>query len=97
MAVGALAMISLDNPMVAATAIASAMTHEVVHLPAQEPVNIPQGGNPHAQDVSNCPGIEIYSLLTRWIRSTKRPFRAPERPPSADAGMGPQDSRLHII
>jgi len=65
---GALAMICVDNPMVAATG------HRICNdcmkaciFQKQEPVNIPQSETRTLKDVLELPwGFEIYSLLTRW-------------------------------
>lgn len=67
-AVAALAMITVDNPMVAATG------HRICNdcmksciFQKQEPVNIPQVETRTVKDVLDLPyGFEIYSLLTRW-------------------------------
>jgi NADPH-dependent glutamate synthase beta subunit-like oxidoreductase/NAD(P)H-flavin reductase len=79
-AVAALAMITVDNPMVAATG------HRICNdcmksciFQKQEPVNIPQVETRTVKDVLALPyGFEIYSLLTRWNplnlrRPTPRP------------------------
>ena len=68
LAVGALAIIVVDNPMVAATG------HRICNdcmksciFQKQEPVNIPQAESRTLKDVLELPwGFEIYSLLTRW-------------------------------
>ncbi len=68
LAVGALAIIVVDNPMVAATG------HRICNdcmksciFQKQEPVNIPQAETRTLKDVLELPwGFEIYSLLTRW-------------------------------
>jgi NADPH-dependent glutamate synthase beta subunit-like oxidoreductase/NAD(P)H-flavin reductase len=67
-AIAALAMITVDNPMVAATG------HRICNdcmksciFQKQEPVNIPQVETRTVKDVLALPyGFEIYSLLTRW-------------------------------
>ncbi len=67
-AVGALAMIALDNPMVAATGhrICNDCMKSCIYQ-KQEPVNIPQAETRTLKDVLELPwGFEIYSLLTRW-------------------------------
>ena len=67
-AVGALAMITLDNPMVAATGhrICNDCMKSCIYQ-KQEPVNIPQAETRTLKDVLELPwGFEIYSLLTRW-------------------------------
>ncbi len=68
LAVGALAIIVVDNPMCAATG------HRICNdcmksciFQKQEPVNIPQSETRSLKDVLELPwGFEIYSLLTRW-------------------------------
>ncbi len=65
---GALALITLDNPMVAATG------HRICNdcmkaciFQKQDPVDIPTIESQILQDVLQLPwGFEIYSLLTRW-------------------------------
>ncbi len=92
-AIGAVAMITVDNPMVAATG------HRICNdcmksciFQKQEPVNIPQAETRSLKDVLELPwGFEIYSLLTRWNPlDLRRPF---PRPASGRrvlvAGMGP--------
>jgi len=67
-AVGALAIITVDNPMVAATG------HRICNdcmksciFQKQDPVDIPQAETRILKDVLELPwGFEIYSLLTRW-------------------------------
>ncbi|HWH49390.1 MAG TPA: FAD-dependent oxidoreductase [Burkholderiales bacterium] len=92
-AIGALAMITVDNPMVAATG------HRICNdcmksciFQKQEPVNIPQAETRTLKDVLELPwGFEIYSLLTRWNPLDLR--RPVPRPASGRrvlvAGMGP--------
>ena len=76
-AVAALAMITVDNPMVAATG------HRICNdcmksciFQKQEPVNIPQVETRTVKDVLDLPyGFEIYSLLTRWNPlNLRRPY-----------------------
>ncbi|CAN5398363.1 FAD-dependent oxidoreductase [soil metagenome] len=76
-AVAALAMITVDNPMVAATG------HRICNdcmksciFQKQEPVNIPQVETRTVKDVLELPyGFEIYSLLTRWNPlNLRRPY-----------------------
>ena len=67
-AVGALALITVDNPMVAATGhrICNDCMKSCIYQ-KQEPVNIPQAETRTLKDVLELPwGFEIYSLLTRW-------------------------------
>ena len=67
-AIGALAIIVVDNPMVAGTG------HRICNdcmkaciFQKQEPVNIPQIETGVLTDVLKMPyGVEIYGLLTRW-------------------------------
>ena len=67
-AISALAVITIDNPMAAATG------HRICNdcmksciFQKQEPVNIPQVETRTLKDVLELPwGFEIYSLLTRW-------------------------------
>ncbi|MDQ3195695.1 MAG: FAD-dependent oxidoreductase [Pseudomonadota bacterium] len=92
-AIGALAMIVVDNPMCAATGhrICNDCMKSCIYQ-KQEPVNIPQSETRTLKDVLALPwGFEIYSLLTRWNPlDLRRPY------PQADsgkrvliAGMGP--------
>ena len=92
-AVGALAMITLDNPMVAATGhrICNDCMKSCIYQ-KQEPVNIPQAETRTLKDVLELPwGFEIYSLLTRWNPlDLKRPFpRAASGRRVLIAGLGP--------
>ena len=66
--VGALAMICVDNPMVAATGhrICNDCMKSCIYQ-KQEPVDIPQSETRLLKDVLALPwGFELYSLLTRW-------------------------------
>ncbi len=76
-AVAALAMIIVDNPMVAATG------HRICNdcmksciFQKQDPVNIPQVETRTVKDVLALPyGFEVYSLLTRWNPlNLRRPY-----------------------
>jgi NADPH-dependent glutamate synthase beta subunit-like oxidoreductase/NAD(P)H-flavin reductase len=92
-AVGALAMIALDNPMVAATGhrICNDCMKSCIYQ-KQEPVNIPQAETRTLKDVLELSwGFEIYSLLTRWNPlDLKRPFpRAASGHRVLIAGLGP--------
>ena len=92
-ALGALAMIALDNPMVAATGhrICNDCMKSCIYQ-KQEPVNIPQAETRTLKDALELPwGFEIYSLLTRWNPlDLKRPFpRAASGRRVLIAGMGP--------
>lgn len=68
LAIGALAMITADNPMVAATGhrICNDCVQACV-FQSQTPVDIPQAESQTLQEVLDLPwGLEIYDLLTRW-------------------------------
>jgi NADPH-dependent glutamate synthase beta subunit-like oxidoreductase len=67
-ALGALAMICIDNPMAAATGhrICNDCMKSCIYQ-KQDPVDIPQSETRVLKDVLALPwGFEIYSLLTRW-------------------------------
>ncbi|HSD60258.1 MAG TPA: FAD-dependent oxidoreductase, partial [Burkholderiales bacterium] len=67
-ALAALAIIAVDNPMLAATGhrICNDCMKSCIYQ-KQEPVNIPQAETRTLRDVLDLPwGFEIYSLLTRW-------------------------------
>jgi NADPH-dependent glutamate synthase beta subunit-like oxidoreductase len=67
-AVGALAMILIDNPTVCATGhrICNDCMKSCIYQ-RQEPVNIPQAETRTLKDILELPwGFEIYALLTRW-------------------------------
>ena len=66
--IGALAIVAVDNPMVAATGhrICNDCMKACIYQ-KQEPVDIPQIETRTLKDVLDLPwGFEIYSLLTRW-------------------------------
>jgi NADPH-dependent glutamate synthase beta subunit-like oxidoreductase/NAD(P)H-flavin reductase len=66
--IGALAIITIDNPMCAATGhrICNDCMKACIYQ-KQEPVDIPQAETRTLKDVLELPwGFEIYSLLTRW-------------------------------
>jgi NADPH-dependent glutamate synthase beta subunit-like oxidoreductase/NAD(P)H-flavin reductase len=92
-ALAALAVIVVDNPMVAATGhrICNDCMKSCIYQ-KQEPVNIPQAETRTLKDVLELPwGFEIYSLLTRWNPLN---FRRPLPLPATGckvliAGMGP--------
>jgi NADPH-dependent glutamate synthase beta subunit-like oxidoreductase/NAD(P)H-flavin reductase len=93
LAVSALAMICVDNPMAAATGhrICNDCMKSCIYQ-KQDPVNIPQAETRTLKDVLELPwGFEVYSLLTRWNPLDLR--RPCPRPPSGRrvliAGMGP--------
>jgi NADPH-dependent glutamate synthase beta subunit-like oxidoreductase/NAD(P)H-flavin reductase len=68
LAIAALAVITIDNPMVAATGhrICNDCMKACIYQ-KQEPVNIPQVETRTLKDVLGLPwGFEIYGLLTRW-------------------------------
>jgi NADPH-dependent glutamate synthase beta subunit-like oxidoreductase/NAD(P)H-flavin reductase len=78
--VGALALVTIDNPMCAGTG------HRICNdcmkgciFQKQEPVNIPLAETSVLTDVLDLPfGFEIYNLLTRWNPlNAKRPFQLP--------------------
>ena len=92
-ALAALAIICVDNPMVAATGhrICNDCMKSCV-FQKQEPVNIPQAETRTLKDVLELPwGFEIYSLLTRWNPlNLRRPFpRAPSGRKVLVVGLGP--------
>ncbi len=79
-AIGALAMVALDNPMCPGTG------HRICNdcmkaciFQKQEPVNIPQIETSILTDVLALPyGFEIYGLLTRWNPlNVRRPYALP--------------------
>jgi NADPH-dependent glutamate synthase beta subunit-like oxidoreductase/NAD(P)H-flavin reductase len=92
-AIGALALICVDNPLVAATGhrICNDCMKSCIYQ-KQDPVNIPQAETRTLKDVLELPwGFEIYSLLTRWNPlDLRRPY---PRPASGRrvlvVGMGP--------
>ncbi|HEX9672873.1 MAG TPA: FAD-dependent oxidoreductase [Burkholderiales bacterium] len=92
-AIGALAIIVVDNPMVAATGhrICNDCMKSCIYQ-KQDPVDIPQAETRTLKDVLELPwGFEIYSLLTRWNPLN---VRAPFPKPASGkrvliAGMGP--------
>ena len=96
--VGALAIIVVDNPMVAATGhrICNDCMKSCIYQ-KQEPVNIPQAETRTLKDVLELPwGFEIYGLLTRWNPLNVRlPY---PRPASGKrvlvTGMGPAGTAL---
>jgi NADPH-dependent glutamate synthase beta subunit-like oxidoreductase/NAD(P)H-flavin reductase len=66
--IGALAVVTIDNPMVAATGhrICNDCMKSCIYQ-KQDPVDIPQAETRTLKDVLELPwGFEIYSLLTRW-------------------------------
>ncbi len=93
LAIAALAIIAVDNPMVAATGhrICNDCMKACIYQ-KQEPVDIPQVETRTLKDVLLLPwGFEIYSLLTRWNPLN---FRRPLPLPRSGrrvlvVGMGP--------
>ncbi len=91
--VGALGIVIVDNPMMAATGhrICNDCMKACIYQ-KQEPVDIPQVETRVLKDVLGLPwGFEIYSLLTRWNPlDIRRPL---PRPPSGKkvlvVGLGP--------
>lgn len=101
--VGALAVIVIDNPMLAATGhrICNDCMKSCIYQ-KQEPVDIPQIETKILKDVLALPfGFEIYSLLTRWNPlNFRRPL--PEAPTGRKVlvvGLGPAGFTLahHLI
>ena len=90
---GALAIICVDNPMVAATGhrICNDCMKSCIYQ-KQDPVDIPQAETRTLKDVLALPwGFEIYSLLTRWNPlNLRRPLpRARDRQARAGRRHGP--------
>jgi NADPH-dependent glutamate synthase beta subunit-like oxidoreductase/NAD(P)H-flavin reductase len=79
-ALGALALVTLDNPMCAGTGhrICNDCMKACIYQ-KQDPVNIPQVETGVLTDVLRLPwGVEIYSLLTRWNPlNVRRPYPLP--------------------
>jgi len=79
-AIGALAIIVVDNPMVAGTGhrICNDCMKACIYQ-KQEPVNIPQIETGALTDVLKMPyGVEIYGLLMRWNPlNVRRPYARP--------------------
>ena len=91
--IGALAIITVDNPLAAATGhrICNDCMKSCIYQ-KQEPVNIPQAETRTLKDVLELPwGFEIYSLLTRWNPlNLRRPLPAAATGYKVlVAGMGP--------
>jgi len=92
-AIGALAMITVDNPIVCATGhrICNDCMKSCIYQ-RQDPVNIPQAETRTLKDVLGLPwGFEIYSLLTRWNPlDLRRPLPRPATGKRVlMVGMGP--------
>ena len=79
-AVGALALVMVDNPMCPGTGhrICNDCMKSCIYQ-KQEPVNIPQIETSVLTDVLSLPwGVEIYGLLTRWNPlNVRRPYALP--------------------
>ena len=79
-AIGALALVALDNPMCPGTGhrICNDCMKSCIYQ-KQEPVNIPQIETGVLTDVLRMPwGVEIYQLLTRWNPlNVRRPYALP--------------------
>ncbi|MEX1206709.1 MAG: FAD-dependent oxidoreductase [Dongiaceae bacterium] len=91
--IGALAMIVVDNPMVAATGhrICNDCMKACIYQ-KQEPVDIPQAETRTLKDALDLPwGFEIYGLLTRWNPlNLRHPVaKAPSGRKVLVAGLGP--------
>ncbi len=102
-AISALATITIDNPMVAATGhrICNDCMKSCIYQ-KQTPVDIPQAETRTLKDVLELPwGFEIYSLLTRWNPlDLRRPLPAPASGYKVlVAGMGPAGFTLahHLL
>jgi NADPH-dependent glutamate synthase beta subunit-like oxidoreductase/NAD(P)H-flavin reductase len=103
LALGALAMICVDNPLVAATGhrICNDCMKACIYQ-KQDPVDIPQSETRVLKDVLALPwGFEIYSLLTRWNPlNLRRPLPlSPTGKRVLVVGMGPAGFTLahHLL
>ena len=80
-AIGAFAIIAIDNPMMAATGhrICNDCMKACIYQ-KQDPVDIPQAETRVLKDVLDLPwGFEIYALLTRWNPlDIRRPLPRPD-------------------
>ncbi len=102
-ALGALAVICVDNPLVAATGhrICNDCMKACIYQ-KQDPVDIPQAETRVLKDVLALPwGFEIYALLTRWNPlHLRRPLpRGPTGKRVLVVGMGPAGFTLahHLL
>src|SRR5438552_11151647 len=102
-ALGALAVICVDNPLVAATGhrICNDCMKSCIYQ-KQDPVDIPQSETRVLKDVLALPwGFEIYALLTRWNPlNLRRPLpRASTGKRALVVGMGPAGFTLahHLL
>jgi NADPH-dependent glutamate synthase beta subunit-like oxidoreductase/NAD(P)H-flavin reductase len=91
--IGALAVITIDNPMCAGTGhrICNDCMKSCIYQ-KQDPVNIPQAETRTLKDILELPyGFEIYSLLTRWNPlNIHRPIpKASTNKKVLIAGLGP--------
>ncbi|MCC6194867.1 MAG: FAD-dependent oxidoreductase [Burkholderiales bacterium] len=100
---GALAMICVDNPMVAGTGhrICNDCMKSCIYQ-KQDPVDIPQSETRVLKDVLALPwGFEVYSLLTRWNPlDLRRPVPVPRTGKRVlIVGMGPAGFTLahHLV
>jgi NADPH-dependent glutamate synthase beta subunit-like oxidoreductase/NAD(P)H-flavin reductase len=102
-AIGALAIVAVDNPLCAATGhrICNDCMKACIYQ-RQEPVDIPQIETRTLKDVLGLPwGFEIYGLLTRWNPlDLRRPLPKPESGYKVlVVGLGPAGFNLahHLI
>jgi NADPH-dependent glutamate synthase beta subunit-like oxidoreductase/NAD(P)H-flavin reductase len=102
-AIGALAMIVVDNPTCCATGhrICNDCMKSCIYQ-RQDPVDIPQAETRTLKDVLGLPwGFEIYSLLTRWnaLNLRKPTAAAPTGKRVLIVGMGPAGFTLahHLL
>jgi NADPH-dependent glutamate synthase beta subunit-like oxidoreductase/NAD(P)H-flavin reductase len=102
-AIGALAIVAVDNPLTAATGhrICNDCMKACIYQ-KQEPVDIPQVETRTLKDVLELPwGFEIYGLLTRWNPlNIRRPLPLPEtRYKVLVVGLGPAGFNLshHLL
>jgi NADPH-dependent glutamate synthase beta subunit-like oxidoreductase/NAD(P)H-flavin reductase len=102
-AIGALAIIVIDNPLCAGTGhrICNDCMKACIYQ-KQEPVNIPEAETRSLKDVLALPwGFEIYSLLTRWNPvNIRRPVaRTASGKRVLVVGLGPAGSTLshHLL
>ena len=103
LAIAALALIVIDNPMVAATGhrICNDCMKSCIYQ-QQTPVDIPQAETRTLRDVLELPwGVEIYALLTRWNPlNLRQPVPAPDSGRRVlVAGLGPAGFTLahHLL
>src|SRR5262245_40177924 len=102
-AIGALALITVDNPMCPGTGhrICNDCMKSCIYQ-KQEPVNIPQIETAVLTDVLDLPwGVEIYGLLTRWNPlNVRRPYALPYNGKNIlVVGLGPAGYTLahHLV